>query len=78
MRRERRSRRACNIGIDGKKASRCIQEEEHSPGGSTGRSGTRGRKEYLEVLLKCVVVVGHSLIGFALLIELALYIARLL
>ena len=45
-----------------------------SPGGSRGHRGTRRRKEYPEVLIQGIAVVGHALIGLALLVELALYI----
>ena len=78
MRRERRSRTACNSGVGGKKKGRCVQEEGRSPGGSTGRWGTRRRKEDLKVLFQGVAVVGHALIGLAVLSELALYMVGLL
>jgi len=77
VRRERRSRTACNTGVGSKKA-RCVPEEGRSPGSSTGRSGARRRKEYLAVLLRGVAVVGHALIGLAVLSALALYIVGLL
>ena len=79
MRRERRSRTACVTGVGGKKNARCAQEGGHSPGGSRGRSGgARRRKEYLEEHLQGIAVVGHALIGLAVLIALALYIVGLL
>ena len=78
MRRERRSWTACNPGVAGKNKARCVQEERRSPGGSTSRSGARRRKEPLEVLIQGIAVVGHALIGLAVLIELALYIVRML
>ena len=78
MRRERRTLTASNTGVGGKNKARCVQEEGRSPGGSTGRSGARRRKEYLEVLITGVAVVGHALIGLAVLIALALYIVGLL
>ena len=79
MRREKRSRTACNHGVGSKKKVRCVQEEGRSPGGSSGRSGGgRGRKEHLEVLILWVAVVGHALIGLAVLSELALYMVGLL
>ena len=78
MRRERRSRTACNSGVGGKKKARCVQAERRSPGGSTGHWGTHRRKEDLEVLVQGVAVVGHALIGLAVLSELALYIVRLI
>ena len=79
MRSERRSRTACDTAVGGKKKARCVQEEEgRSPGGSANPWGTSGRKEYLEVLIKGIAVVGHALIGLALLIELALYMMRML
>ena len=77
MRRERRRRTACNTGVGSKKA-RCVQEEGRSPGSSTGRSGAHPRNEYLAVLLYGAAVVGHALIGLAVLIELALYMVGLL
>jgi len=76
--RERRSRTACDASVGGKKKARCVQEQGRSPGGDTSRRGAHRRKEYLEVLLKGIAVVGHALIGLAVLIELALYIVRLL
>ena len=78
MRREKRSPTACDTGVGGKNKARCIQEQGRSPGGSRGRGRTRRRKEYLEVLILWVAVVGHALIGLAVLVELALYIVRLL
>ena len=80
MRRERRSRTACNSGVGGKKKARCVQEERRSPGSGTGRWGTRRsrRKEDLKVLFQGVAVVGHALIGLAVLSELALYMVGLL
>jgi len=78
MRRERRSRTACNHSVGSKKKVRCVQQEGRSPGGSSGRSGGRGRKEHLEVLILWVAVVGHALIGLAVLSALALYIVGLL
>ena len=60
--------------IGGKKKARCVQEDGRSPGGSRGPWGTRRRKEYPEVLIQGIAVVGHALIGLALLVELALYI----
>ena len=78
MRRERRSRTACNSGVGGKKKARCVQEERRSPGGRTGRWGTHRRKEDLEVLVQGIAVVGQALIGLAVLSELALYIVGLL
>ena len=78
MRSERRSRTACDTAVGGKKKARCVQEEGRSPGGSASPWGTSGRKEYLEVLIKGIAVVGHALIGLALLIELALYMMRML
>ena len=78
MRRERRSRTACNSGVGGKKKARCVQEEGRSPGGSTSPWGTPRRKEYLDVLIKGIAVVGHALIGLAVLSELALYMVGLL
>ena len=78
MRRERRSRTACHNGVGGKKKGRCVQEERRSPGGSTGRWGTRRRKEDLEVLVQGVAVVRQALIGLVMLSELALYIVRLI
>src|SRR5215203_154579 len=39
MRRERRSRTACNHSVGSKKKVRCVQQEGRSPGGSSGRSG---------------------------------------
>ena len=80
MRSKRRSRTACDTAVGGKKKARCVQEEEEgrSPGGSTSPWGTPRRKEYLELLIKGIAVVGHALIGLALLIELALYMMRML
>ena len=78
MRRERRSRTACNSGVSGKKKARCVQEERRSPGSSSGREETRRRAEHLEVLILWVAVVGHALIGLAVLSELALYMVGLL
>jgi hypothetical protein len=78
MRSERRSRTACDTAVGGKKKARCVQEEGRSPGGSANPWGTSGRKEYLELLIKGIAVVGHALIGLALLIELALYMMRML
>jgi hypothetical protein len=78
VRRERRSRTACNPGVGGKKKARCVQEERRSPSGSSGRWAARRRKKNLEVLLLWVAVVGHALIGLAVLSELALYIVGLL
>jgi hypothetical protein len=78
VRRERRSRTACNSGVGGKKKARCVQEERRSPGSGTGRWGTRRRKEDLKVLFQVVAVVGHALIGLAVLSELALYMVGLL
>jgi len=81
VRRERRSRTACNPGASGKKKARCVQEEGRegrSPGSSSGREETHRRAEHLEVLILWVAVVGHALIGLAVLVELALYIVRLL
>jgi len=78
VRKERRSRTACNSGVGGKKKARCVQEEGRSPGSSTGRGGTRRRKEHLEVFIQWVAVVGHALIGLAVLSELALYMVGLL
>ena len=40
--------------------------------------GARRRKEYVEVLIQGLAVVGQALIGLAVLIALALYIVRLL
>jgi hypothetical protein len=78
MRSKRRSRTACDTAVGGKKKARCVQEEGRSPGGSTSLWGTPRRKEYLELLIKGIAVVGHALIGLALLIELALYMMRML
>ena len=78
MRRERRSQSACHTGVGGKKKARCVQEEGRSLGSSTGRWGARRRKEHLEVFIQWVAVVGHALIGLAVLVELALYIVRLI
>jgi len=78
VRRERRRRTACNTGVGSKKKARCVQEEGRSPGSSTGRSGAHPRNEYLAVLLYGAAVVGHALIGLAVLIELALYMVGLL
>jgi len=81
MRRKRGSRTACTTGVGGKKKARCVQEggrEGHSPGGGRDRLGARRRKEYVEVLIQWVAVVGHALIGLAVVIALALYIVGLL
>jgi hypothetical protein len=78
MRSKRRSRTACDTAVGGKKKARCVQEEGRSPGGSTSPWGTPRRKEYLDVLIKGIAVVGQALIGLALLIELALYMMRML
>ena len=79
MHREGRSRTACNTGVGGKKKERCVQKEGRSPGGSSSHAGGgRGRKEYLEVLILWVAVVGQVLIGLAVLSALALYIVGLL
>src|SRR5215217_3563697 len=78
MRRERRSRTACNHSVGSKKKVRCVQQEGRSPGGSSGRSGGRGWEEHLEVLLQGVAVVGHALIGLAVLSVFALEIVGLL
>ena len=80
MRRERHSRTACtNTAVGGEKRARCVREEgRRSPGGRSGRWGVRRRKEHLEVLIQWAAVVGHALIGLAVLVELALYIVRLL
>ena len=78
MRRERRSRTACDTAVGGKKKDRCAQEGGRSPRGSRGRLGAPRRKEYLEALILGVAVVGHALIGLAVLLALALYIVGLL
>ena len=61
-----------------RRPARCVQEERRSPGSGTGRWGTRRRKEDLKVLFQGVAVVGHALIGLAVLSELALYMVGLL
>ncbi len=78
MRSKRRSRTACDTAVGGKKKARCVQEEGRSPGGSTSPWGTPRRKEYLELLIQGIAVVGHALIGLAVLSELALYMVWLL
>jgi hypothetical protein len=79
VRRERRSRTACTTGVGGKKKARCVQKEGRSPAGRRGRSGgARRRKEYVEVVIQGLAVVGQALIGLAVLSVLALYIVRLL